>query len=271
MADLSMPMQFASAEPFEDAQLAQAPVRLPRPRLPAPLPATDLGPRAARALDTLGPPHRRRPARAPAPRTRGGPHRRDAPARRDRDGARRGPQDRHALRPPPRHEAARRGDRRRRDRLDGGLVLQPALARPALPARHAPAAARLRTDPRPLLRHRARARPSAGRRARRRSRQYPASEGIDSTRILALMREHRAAIADTLEPLPARLRAPSGCPTAPRRSTAAALPGERATPRAGAAGSPSTSCCSSSSRCCAAARGAASTRPRRRRSTSRAS
>src|SRR5215213_5407388 len=54
-APLSMPMQFASAEPFDDATLSQAPVRLPRPsRLERPLPASDLGPRAARALDTLG-------------------------------------------------------------------------------------------------------------------------------------------------------------------------------------------------------------------------
>src|SRR5436309_9332179 len=36
---------------------------------------------------------------------------------------------------------------------------------------------------------------------------YPASEGITSTQILALVREHRGALADVLEPLPARLRA----------------------------------------------------------------
>src|SRR5205085_1766997 len=36
---------------------------------------------------------------------------------------------------------------------------------------------------------------------------YPASEGITSTQILALVREHREALADVLEPLPAGLRA----------------------------------------------------------------
>jgi ATP-dependent DNA helicase RecG len=35
---------------------------------------------------------------------------------------------------------------------------------------------------------------------------YPASEGITSTQILALVREHAGALADVLEPLPARLR-----------------------------------------------------------------
>jgi ATP-dependent DNA helicase RecG len=35
---------------------------------------------------------------------------------------------------------------------------------------------------------------------------YPATEGITSTQILELVREHRAAIADVPEPLPARLR-----------------------------------------------------------------
>jgi ATP-dependent DNA helicase RecG len=35
---------------------------------------------------------------------------------------------------------------------------------------------------------------------------YPASEGVTSTQILALVREHASALADVLEPLPARLR-----------------------------------------------------------------
>ena len=35
---------------------------------------------------------------------------------------------------------------------------------------------------------------------------YPATDGLSSTQILALAREHRAAARDTLEPLPARLR-----------------------------------------------------------------
>src|SRR6201996_6823207 len=36
---------------------------------------------------------------------------------------------------------------------------------------------------------------------------YPATEGLSSTQILALVRDHAAAIADVIEPLPARLRA----------------------------------------------------------------
>jgi ATP-dependent DNA helicase RecG len=36
---------------------------------------------------------------------------------------------------------------------------------------------------------------------------YPATEGLNSTRIAALVQEHREAIADVVEPLPARLRA----------------------------------------------------------------
>jgi ATP-dependent DNA helicase RecG len=36
---------------------------------------------------------------------------------------------------------------------------------------------------------------------------YPATEGLQSTQILALVRDHRAALADVVEPLPAGLRA----------------------------------------------------------------
>src|SRR5438270_6469355 len=36
---------------------------------------------------------------------------------------------------------------------------------------------------------------------------YPATEGLSSTQILALVREHSGALADVVEPLPARLRA----------------------------------------------------------------
>ncbi len=41
---------------------------------------------------------------------------------------------------------------------------------------------------------------------------YPASEGITSTQILALVRGARAALADVTEPLPGRLRAAEGLP-----------------------------------------------------------
>jgi ATP-dependent DNA helicase RecG len=36
---------------------------------------------------------------------------------------------------------------------------------------------------------------------------YPATEGLSTTQIAALVREHRAALADVVEPLPARMRA----------------------------------------------------------------
>jgi ATP-dependent DNA helicase RecG len=42
--------------------------------------------------------------------------------------------------------------------------------------------------------------------------QYPATKGITSTQILAAVREHRAAIADVVEPLPAWLRVAEGLP-----------------------------------------------------------
>src|SRR4051794_41448257 len=35
---------------------------------------------------------------------------------------------------------------------------------------------------------------------------YPATEGLNSTQILALVREHRAGLAEVIEPLPAALR-----------------------------------------------------------------
>ncbi len=41
---------------------------------------------------------------------------------------------------------------------------------------------------------------------------YPASEGVSSTQILTLVREHRAALADVAEPLPAALRAAERLP-----------------------------------------------------------
>jgi ATP-dependent DNA helicase RecG len=50
---------------------------------------------------------------------------------------------------------------------------------------------------------------------------YPASEGISSTQIAALVRAHRDALADVVEPLPARLRARHGLPDRAAALTAA--------------------------------------------------
>jgi ATP-dependent DNA helicase RecG len=50
---------------------------------------------------------------------------------------------------------------------------------------------------------------------------YPATKGITSTQILALVREHRAAVADVVEPLPAAVRIAEGLPDAPAAVAAA--------------------------------------------------
>ena len=103
----------------------------------------------------------------------------------------------------------------------------------ALPAGHAAAAARQVPGARNRFRVTAHAadRPRSSATAGER-RALPGDEGITSTQILALVREHARAVADVPEPLPgAAARAPSGCPTA-RRALAAAHFRRRA--RAGA-------------------------------------
>ncbi|HSD76475.1 MAG TPA: DEAD/DEAH box helicase, partial [Solirubrobacteraceae bacterium] len=50
---------------------------------------------------------------------------------------------------------------------------------------------------------------------------YPATEGLSSTQILALVREHHGAIADAPEPLPGRLRAAERLPDRPAALEAA--------------------------------------------------
>jgi ATP-dependent DNA helicase RecG len=51
--------------------------------------------------------------------------------------------------------------------------------------------------------------------------QYPATKGITSTQILAAVREHRDAVADVVEPLPASLRVAEGLPDRPAAMAAA--------------------------------------------------
>src|SRR6476469_2392309 len=51
--------------------------------------------------------------------------------------------------------------------------------------------------------------------------QYPATKGITSTQILAAVREHRAAVADVVEPLPAALRIAERLPDRPAAVAAA--------------------------------------------------
>jgi ATP-dependent DNA helicase RecG len=50
---------------------------------------------------------------------------------------------------------------------------------------------------------------------------YPATEGLSSTQILALVREHRAAVLDAVEPLPGRLRSAERLPDRPGALSAA--------------------------------------------------
>jgi ATP-dependent DNA helicase RecG len=53
---------------------------------------------------------------------------------------------------------------------------------------------------------------------------YPASEGLSSTQLLALVREHASAVGDVVEPLPARLRTDERLPDRPCALSAAHFP-----------------------------------------------
>ncbi|MBV9717187.1 MAG: ATP-dependent DNA helicase RecG [Solirubrobacterales bacterium] len=57
---------------------------------------------------------------------------------------------------------------------------------------------------------------------------YPATEGLSSTQILALVREHASALADVIEPLPAALRVKERLPDRPAALAAAHFPGHGA-------------------------------------------
>jgi ATP-dependent DNA helicase RecG len=226
MHSWAVPTQFASAEPLSADEIANAPVRLPRPsRLAAPLPTTDLGPRAARALDTLGLhtvgdliehlPRARGEARTVATLQHGETATVLVEVRKidTRTVRRRGMKPRVAA-----TVADATGS------MEVSFFNQPWLAQ-----RYPPGTRLLltvRTDPRGRTSVTAHAptdlHVTAG---EAQVAQYPASEGIDSTRILALMREHRDAIADTLEPLPARLRAQERMPDRPASLSALHFPG----------------------------------------------
>jgi ATP-dependent DNA helicase RecG len=55
---------------------------------------------------------------------------------------------------------------------------------------------------------------------------YPATDGLSSTQILALVREHEGGLADVIEPLPGMLRAAEGLPDRPAALAAAHFPSE---------------------------------------------
>ena len=90
---------------------------------------------------------------------------------------------------------------------DEGDVLQPAVARAQVPAGDAAAAAGQVPGPQPLPRLVPRADRRGGRQLGDEMATYPATDGLSSTQILALARQWRGAAFETLEPLPARLRA----------------------------------------------------------------
>ena len=225
MAAPSMPLHFATAEPFEAGALRTAPVHLPRPsRLQRPLPAHDLGPRAARALETLGLrtvgdliehlPRARGEARTIATLQRGETATLLVEVRAidTRSVRRRGMK--------PRVEATVADDT--------GSTRISFFNQPWLAQRYPPGTRLLltvRTDARGRTSVTAHAPTDLQVASEAQVAQYPASEGIDSTRILALMREHRDALADALEPLPSRLRAVEHLPDRPAALTALHFPG----------------------------------------------
>jgi ATP-dependent DNA helicase RecG len=226
MATLSMPVQFASAEPFDADRLARAPVRLPRPsHLAEPLAgASDLGPRAARALDTLGL-HTVGDLLEHLPRARGEARTIATLAREETATVL------VEVRAISSHPVRRRGMKPRveatvADRT--GSMRVSFFNQPWLAQRYPPGTRLLltvRSDARGRVSVTAHAPTELQVAGEAQVAQYPASEGIDSTRILALMREHRDAIADTLEPLPGRLRARERLPDRPAALSALHFPG----------------------------------------------
>ena len=120
------PTAFATSRPLAPEELEAAPARTRGPR-GSWRRWSSSGPRPARGRDARSA-HRRRPARAPPARSPRGARGGRAGRRRERDGRRRGQGHLLALGPPPRDAAAGRGEGRRRQRLDDGDVLQPAVA-----------------------------------------------------------------------------------------------------------------------------------------------
>ncbi|HEX4805016.1 MAG TPA: ATP-dependent DNA helicase RecG [Conexibacter sp.] len=219
-----MPTQFASAEPFDAEALRDAGVRLPRPsRLAEPLTA-DLGPRAARALDTLG-------LRTVGdllehlPRARG-ESRTIATLRRGETATLLVEVTAIASKPVRRRGMKPRVEATVADHT--GSTRVSFFNQPWLTQRYAPGTRLLltvRTDERGRISVTAHAPTELQAAAEAQVAQYPASEGIDSTRILALVQEHRDAIADTPEPLPARLRTAERLPDRPAALAALHFPG----------------------------------------------
>ena len=197
------PFQFASAERFDDALLRAAPVRLPRPsRLAQPLDAP--GPRAARALETLG-------LRTVGdllghlPRARG--EARTVADLVEEETATIVVEVRSISSRPVR----RRGMRPLVEALvadqTGPLKVtffnQPWLVERYRPGTRVMLTGRLGQRSFKVSAHAPTTQQVAG---VEQVAQYPASEGISSVQLLAMAQEHRGAIEDTIEPLPVAIR-----------------------------------------------------------------
>ena len=198
------PTAFATSVPLEDLQLADAPVRYPRPaRLARPLKVD--GVKAAQAasalgLDTVGDllehlPRDRREARAVAQLAPGEAATvvvqvRSISSR---------PVRRRGMRPLVEATVAD----------DSGSMKATFFNQPWLVGKY-PAGTRLvlhgKYEARSRFRVQGHARTSEAATGTDAVAHYPATEGLSSTQILALVREHAGAIADVVEPLPAALR-----------------------------------------------------------------
>ncbi len=230
----SLPVQFASAEALDPAALSAAPIRTPRPsRLQEPLPGSDqLGPKAARALETLGL-HTVGDLLEHLPRARG----------ESRTVATLTPGETATIvvevRKIDTRSVRRRGMKPRVEATvadASGSIKVSFFNQPWLAQRYHPGTRLLltvRTDPRGRVSVTAHAPTDQEVAGEGQVAQSPASEGIDSTRILALVREHRDALADTPEPLPARIRAAERLPDRPSALTALHFPAVEQDPLGG--------------------------------------
>ncbi len=203
------PFQFASAEPLDDAQLRAAPVRLPRPsRLREPLDAP--GPRAARALETLGL-HDVGDLLAHLPRARG--EGRTVAGLEYEETATVLVEVRSITSRPVR----RRGMRAIVEALvadQTGSLKVVFFNQPWLVDRYRPGTRLMLTGRlgQRNFRVSGHAPTTQGVGGVEQIAQYPASEGIGSVQLLAMAQEHRDKIADVPEPLPARVRVEDGLP-----------------------------------------------------------
>jgi ATP-dependent DNA helicase RecG len=222
-----VPTAFASSHALDESTLREAPVRWPRPsRLSEALPgATDLGPKAAKALETLGL-HAVGDLLEHLPRARG----------EARTLATLVPGETATVvvevSKIASHPVRRRGMKPRVEATvadHSGSTRVSFFNQPWLVQRYPPGTRlllTLRTDPRGRVSVTGHATTDQqlGAQDEQQVAQYPASEGIDSTRILALVRERRDAIADVVEPLPARMRAAERLPDRPAALTALHFP-----------------------------------------------